>query len=182
MPVPLAPAVPTAVIVRVSRLAPESTVIVSPTWKPVTLATLRTDGFGVAGVWTFWFHGVMPYWPAENAAGHAESSNAAVFQPAGGVAGVPASAFHVVSVTIRWSSSASTAIAPPPLPALVPAIAITFVPATRQRLDVDDLRRLPGVVAAAGLRDLLAVDVGDVRVVGVDRAASRARCSPGRRP
>ena len=40
----------------------------------------------------------MPYWPAENAAGHDESSNAAVFQPAGGVAGVPSSAFHVVSV------------------------------------------------------------------------------------
>ena len=34
MPVPLAPAVPTAVIVRVSRLSPVSTVIRSPTWKP----------------------------------------------------------------------------------------------------------------------------------------------------
>ena len=60
-----------------------------------------TDGFGVAGVWTFWFHGAMPYCPAENAAGQEESSNAAVFQPAGGVAGVPASAFHDVSLTIR---------------------------------------------------------------------------------
>ena len=110
MPVPLAPAVPTAVIVRVSWLAPVSTVIVSPTGKPVTLATRRTDGFGVAGVWTFWFQGAMPYAPAENAAGHAESSKAAVFQPAGGVAGVPASAFHVVSVTIRSPSSSSAPI------------------------------------------------------------------------
>ena len=174
MPVPLAPAVPTAEIVRVSRLAPVSTVIVSPTAKPVTLATLRADGFGVAGVWMFWFHGAMPYWPAENAAGHAESSNAAVFQPAGGVAGVPASAFHVVSVTIRWPSSSSAPIRLPPLPALVAATAITLVPGHEPRLDVDDLRGLPGVVAAARLRDLLAVDVGDVRVVGVD-AQLRAR-------
>ena len=134
MPVPLAPPVPTAVTVRVSWLAPVSTVIVSPTWKPATQATRRTEGFGVAGVWTFWFHGPMPYWPAENAAGHDESSNAAVFQPAGGVAGVPSSAFHVVSVTIRPLSSSSAPIRPPAPPALVAAIAITLVPATRRGL------------------------------------------------
>ena len=60
MPLPLAPAVPTAEIVRVSALAPVSTVITSPTAKLATLATLRLDGFATAGSWMFWFQGAMP--------------------------------------------------------------------------------------------------------------------------
>src|SRR5688500_7207345 len=124
MPLPLAPAVPTAVIVRVSALAPVSTVITSPTAKLVTLATLRLDGLTTGGSWMFWFQGAMPYAPVENAAGHAESSKPAVFQPAGGVAGVPASAFHAVSVTIRSLSSWSAPMKLPELPPLVAATAI----------------------------------------------------------
>jgi hypothetical protein len=58
-----------------------------------------------------------------------------VFQPAGGEAGVPGRAFQVPSVTIRVESSCAAAMT---LFALVsvamPAIAITFVPATSSDL------------------------------------------------
>src|SRR5215469_3058523 len=80
-------------------------------------------------------HGAMPYGPVTVAAGHDESSKLAVVHPSGGVAGVPARAFQLPSVTIRGESSWATAITLVALPpSLMPSIAITLLPATSSGL------------------------------------------------
>src|SRR5690349_15832790 len=76
----------------------------------------------------------MPYAPVTVAAGHAESSKPAEFQPSGGDAGVPGSAFQVPSVTIRVESSCAAAMTLPAPPLLNGAIAMTLVPGTSRDL------------------------------------------------
>ena len=68
------------------------------------------------------------------AAGQDESSKPAVFQPEGGVAGVPASAFHEASVAMRVAPNSAAAIMLPAPPLLNGAMAMTFVPGTSKDL------------------------------------------------
>ncbi len=80
-------------------------------------------------------HGPLPYGACTIAAGHDESSKPAVFQPSGGEAGVPASAFQVPSVTTRVASSCAAAMTLAGLvSSAMPSIAITFVPGTSSDL------------------------------------------------
>ena len=127
-PEPFAPAVPMLWMTLVSWLAPLSMTTVSPAAKPATLATRSV--VGPAGSCTFVFHGATPYAPVTLATGQEESSKPAVFQPAGGEAGVPGSAFQVASVTILVESSCAAAMTLPAPPPLNGAMAMTFVPGT----------------------------------------------------
>ena len=183
MPVPLAPAVPTAVIVRVSRLSPESTVIrvadleAGDARDPAAPRGSASRASGRSGSTARCRTGRPRTPPATT-----ESSNAAVFQPAGGVAGVPVERLPrrvgddplVVERERRRS-------APPPLPALVPAIAITFVPATSSGLTStiwDVCQALLPPPDCATCWPLTYVTCESSALIA---QRARGRCSPGRR-